>query len=163
MFHVNKNPVACVIILVMRRLLFVTDWFFVVLPFWIKIASFFYRRQGLTDIASRFIFEWPKLINIDYFYLTNQMTASLSWNSFVTEDNKQLCNTVASSWLFITSVTKELHLQESEIFINFINILVEKIMQGHLKMTSLRSPSDPHDDWRRGAGFNQTVVLHPVH
>ena len=27
-------------------------------------------------------------MNINYFYLTNQMTASLSWNSFVTEGNQ---------------------------------------------------------------------------
>ena len=35
-------------------------------------------------------------MNINYFYFTNQMTASLSLNSFVTEDNKVLHNTVAS-------------------------------------------------------------------
>ena len=68
----------------------------------------------------RTLFEWPELMNIDYFYLTNQMTANLSWNSFVTEDNKLLCNTVASSWLFITSITKELLLQESESIISLI-------------------------------------------
>ena len=30
-------------------------------------------------------------------------------------------------------------------------------MQGHSKMTSLECPSDPHDDRRKGAGFNQTT------
>ena len=32
-------------------------------------------------------------------------------------------------------------------------------MQGHSKMTSLPCPSDPHDDRRRGAGFNQTDLI----
>ena len=68
------------------------------------------------------IFEWPKHMNIDYFYLTNQMTASLSCNSFVTEDNQKLHNTVALSWLFITSITKELLLQESESVISLAEI-----------------------------------------
>ena len=72
-------------------------------------------RLGVSLISSPSpIFEWPKHMNIDYFYLTNQMTASLSCNSFVTEDNQKLRNTVALSWLFITSITKELLLQESE-------------------------------------------------
>ena len=30
---------------------------------------------------------------------------------------------------------------------------------GHSKITSLRCPSDPHDDGRRGVGFNQTDLL----
>ena len=42
------------------------------------------------------------------------MTAYLSWNSFVTENNKMLHKTVALSWLFITSITKESLLQEPE-------------------------------------------------
>ena len=54
------------------------------------------------------IFEWPKLMNIDYFFFTNQMTASSSWNSFVTEDYEKLRKSVASSWLFLTSITKKL-------------------------------------------------------
>ena len=50
------------------------------------------------------------------------MTASLLWNSFVTEDNKMLHNTVALSWLFITSITKELLLQVTESVILLVKI-----------------------------------------
>ena len=62
-------------------------------------------------------------MNINYFYLTIQMTACLSWNSFVTEDDKVLVRyTVASSGLLTTSITKELLLQESESIISLVEI-----------------------------------------
>ena len=93
-------------------------------------------------------------MNINYFYLTNQITASLLWNFFVTEDNKVLRNTVALFWLFITSITKVLLLQESESGVS----LVEKIWQGHSKMTFLRCPSGTHDDRSGGGDFNQSVI-----
>ena len=82
------------------------------------------------------------------------MTAPLYWDSFVTEDDKVLCNTVASSWLFITLITKELLLQESKRIISLVEIW---IMQGHSRMTSFECPSYPHDDRRKGTGFNQTA------
>ena len=45
------------------------------------------------------------------FYFTNQMTASSSWNSFVTKDRKVLRNIGTSSCLLIYSITKELLVQ----------------------------------------------------
>ena len=80
------------------------------------------------------------------------MTAPLYEDSFVTEDDKVLRDTAASSWLFITSITKEVHLQESKRIISLVEIW---IMQGHSKMTSLECPSDPHDDRRKGLVSNR--------
>ena len=99
-----------------------------------------------------------KFLLIRYlFYFTDQMTASFSWTSFVTKDRKVLRNIGTSSCLLIYSIIKELLVQESESVIHLIEI---GMMPGHSKMTFLLCRSDPYDDRRREAGFNQTAFSH---
>ena len=61
-------------------------------PVCLKSHPSSYCRQGQTGIVRRSSSNGLKCMNINYFHINNQIIASLSLNSFVTEDNKVLRN-----------------------------------------------------------------------
>ena len=72
------------------------------------LAPLLLLSSGSDGQCKYVIFKWPKLWNINYFYLTNQMTTSLSLNSFITENNK-----VIHIMTFYNFSHKKLLLQEA--------------------------------------------------
>ena len=76
--------------------------------------------SSVSDVHRKdVLFEWPEHMNINHFLLTNQVIASLSWNSCYLRlwSSTFYC---CINMTYVTSITKELLLQQSESVISLV-------------------------------------------